>query len=159
MPNYVLDTLKRLQHEKQQPQISSHAHLPVIYGKTGQSQYTASPDTSQLLTSQETTKVQLVLGTFLYYTRAIDGIMLIAINDICTNKPNLQKHALEKIERLLNYVATYQHVKLKFHASDIILQVDSDTAYLILPKARSTACWYTYIPYEDVQKRTIQESN
>ena len=36
IPNYVIDYLKILQHEKQQPQNSPHAHLPIIYGKVGQ---------------------------------------------------------------------------------------------------------------------------
>ena len=49
----------------QQPQYSPHAHLPIIYGKAGQMQYTTSPDTSQLLTSKETKQVQSALGTFL----------------------------------------------------------------------------------------------
>ena len=43
-----------------------------------------SPNTSQLLTSKETTQVQSVLGTFLFYDRAIDGTMLTSINDIGT---------------------------------------------------------------------------
>ena len=41
MLNYAIDLLKRLQHTQQQPRYSPHAHLPIIYGKAGQRQYTA----------------------------------------------------------------------------------------------------------------------
>ena len=86
MPNYVIDALNRLHHNKQHPQSSPHAHLPIIYEKAGQKKYTTSPDTPQLLTLQEITQVQSVLGTLLYYTRAIGGTMLTAINDIRTQQ-------------------------------------------------------------------------
>ena len=92
MPNYVIDTLNRLQHNKQHPQYSPHVHLPIIYGKLGQRQYTTSPDTSQLLISQKTTQVKLGLETLLYYARAIDGTTLTAINDIATQQAEPTKH-------------------------------------------------------------------
>ena len=82
MPNYVINSLNRLQHNKQQPQYSQHAHLPIVYDEVGQRQYTTSPDTSQLLTSQDKTQVQSVLGAFLYYARSIDETTLTTINYI-----------------------------------------------------------------------------
>ena len=33
MPNYVIDNLNRLQHNKTQPQYSPHVHLPIIHDK------------------------------------------------------------------------------------------------------------------------------
>ena len=68
--------------------------------------------------------------------------MLTAINDICTQQAESTKNTQVKVERLLNYAATCPHVKLKFHASDMIIQVDSDDAYLVLPKARSRIAGY-----------------
>ena len=105
-------------------------------------QYRTSPEISQLLTFKETTQVQSVLGTFLYYARAIDGTILTAINDIGTQQAKPTKNTQVKIERFLNYAATYPHVKLRFHASDMILQVDSDATYLVLHKSRSRIADY-----------------
>ena len=38
----------------------------------------------------------------------------------------------EKIAILLDYLATYPHTTVRFHASDMILHIDSDTTYLII---------------------------
>jgi len=38
---------------------------------------------------------------------------------------------------LLDYVATYQNVKIRFHTCDMQLHVDSDAAYIVQPQARS----------------------
>ena len=134
----IIDALKRLQYNKKQPpRYSTHTHLPIIYGKVGQRQYITSPDTSQILTSQETTQVQSVLGTCLYDVKAIYGTMSTSINDIGTQQAKPTKNTQLKIKILLNYADTYPHVKLRCHASDIILQVESDAAYLVLQKSRS----------------------
>ena len=47
--------------------------------------------------------------------------MLTAINDIGTQQAQPIKSTQVKIESLLNYAATCSHVKLRFHASDMIL--------------------------------------
>ena len=44
---------------------------------------------------------------------------------------------MEKVQRLLDYANTYSNTALRFYASDMQSIVDSDAAYLILPKARS----------------------
>ena len=46
------------------------------------------------------------------------------------------------VRRLLDYVATYPHAQLRFYSSDMILNIDSDAAYLVLPKARSRVAGY-----------------
>ena len=38
---------------------------------------------------------------------------------------------------LLDYASTYPNAVIKYHASDIVLHVDSDTSYLVIPYARS----------------------
>jgi len=119
MPNCVIDALKILQHTQQQPQYSTF-----VYGKAGQRQYTTLSDTSQFLTSKKTIQVKSVLDTFLYYSRAIDGTILTAINDIGTQQAEPTKNTQQKNEKILNYAATYSHAKLRFHASGMILQVD-----------------------------------
>ena len=77
MPGYVKETLKRFQHvPKVYPQYSPHKHIPIIYGKKNTQQYATSPDESSLLNIIDTKCIQLDAGSFLYYTRDIDGTML-----------------------------------------------------------------------------------
>ena len=49
------------------------------------------------------------------------------------------------MEWLLDYAATYPNPKLRFYASDMILHVDSDAAYLVLPNAKSRYAGYFYL--------------
>jgi hypothetical protein len=37
---------------------------------------------------------------------------------------------------LLNYAVTYSTAIIRYHASDMVLHIDSDAAYLVLPNAR-----------------------
>ena len=48
-------------------QYSPHEHVPIQYGKKGTWQYATSPDSSPYLPKKETTHIQSVAGTFLYY--------------------------------------------------------------------------------------------
>ena len=45
----------------------------------------------------------------------------------------------------MDYAANYLNVFVRFHASDMILYIDTDAAYLVLPKARSRLAGYFYI--------------
>ena len=42
----------------------------------------------------------------------------------------------------MDYVATYPDTYIRFYASDMILNIDSDAAYLVAPKARSRVAGY-----------------
>ena len=46
---------------------------------------------------------------------------------------------------LLDYVATYQILKIRFHACDMHLKVNSDAAYLVQPQARSRYAGFFYL--------------
>ena len=42
----------------------------------------------------------------------------------------------------MDYVATYPNTYIRFYASDMVLNIDSDAAYLVAPKARSRVAGY-----------------
>lgn len=44
----------------------------------------------------------------------------------------------------MNYVHTYPNAIIRYHASDIQLHIDLDTAYLVLPKIRSRGAGHFY---------------
>ena len=78
MPDYIKDLLIRFKHQKPKtPQYSPHEHIPVQYGSKTR-QYTLLPDTSPLFDKAVIKYVQQVTGSLLYYTRALDGTMLLA---------------------------------------------------------------------------------
>ena len=86
--------------------------------------------------------MQQVVVSLLYYARAIDGTMLTALNTISSEQAKPTKQTEQKCQRLLDYAASYQNVFLRYHASNMILHVDSDAAYLVMPQARSRIAGY-----------------
>ena len=74
---------------------------------------------------------------FLYYFRAADPCMLPVINEISAQQDNPMQDTNEKVNLLMNYVPTYPDAKIRYHTSNMKFYVDSDTAYLVLPEARS----------------------
>ena len=45
----------------------------------------------------------------------------------------------------MDYMATYPNAVIRYNASDMCLHVDSDAAYLVLPKARSRGAGHFYL--------------
>ena len=45
----------------------------------------------------------------------------------------------------MNFLNTHDDAYLPFYASDMVLHVDSDNAYLVCPKARSRVAGYYYL--------------
>ena len=58
---------------------------------------------------------------------------------------------LNKLKRLLDYVATYPDATIRYRASKMVLQVDTDAAYLVLPKARSCCSGHYYLTNDDIK--------
>ena len=146
MPNYVRDCLVRFQHDlPPKLQHSPHQHTPIQYGSKGTRQYAKNEDTSALLDKKGIKFVQSVTGSLLYYARAIDGTMLPALNEIASQQAKPTVQTKFKCLRLLDYAATYQNAFVRFYASDMVLTVDTDAAYLVLPKARSRVAGYFYL--------------
>ena len=42
----------------------------------------------------------------------------------------------------MDYVHTYQNAYVRFYKSDMVLEVDADAAYLVMPKAKSRFAGY-----------------
>ena len=46
---------------------------------------------------------------------------------------------------LLDYLATHPDAKVRFYATDMHLYLESDAAYLVLPRGRSRCAVYYYL--------------
>ena len=84
------------------------------------------------------------MGSFLYYARAVDNTVITALNNIALMQAAPTQKTKEKVKMLLDYLYTYPDAKIQFYDSDMILNVDSDTAYLIADKAKSRVAGYYY---------------
>jgi hypothetical protein len=86
MPGYVEKALVRFNHKRPtKPQNQPHPHQPIDYGAKKQ---TSSPeDDSPKLDKKARKKfVQEVTGVFLFYARAVDSTMLVALSAIAAEQ-------------------------------------------------------------------------
>ena len=143
MPGYVAKLLQRFTRRGSQTQAKSPAIYVPWHPRSGP-QYT-EPDESPLLTAAEITEVQEIVGCFLWYGRVIDSTFLPAVNAIGSEMVKPTQRLLRECERLLAYAASYPDNILVYHASDMILEVQSDASYLSRSRARSVAGGLGYL--------------
>ena len=85
----------------------------------------------------------------MYYARAVDDTMLHALNDLASQQTNGTQTTIQAILNFLNYASTHPNTKKRYRASDMILTIDSDAAYLVAPQARSRAGGFHYLGNKD----------
>jgi len=96
-------------------------------------------DTTEPLTPAALTRLQEIIGTLLYYARAVDSSLLVALGTLASAQTKGTKATAKAATQLLNYCATHPDAKVRFHASGMTLSIHSDASYLSEDKARSRA--------------------
>ena len=144
MPGYVEKALARFQHTtSSRPQHSPNAWTEPVYGAAVQ--LTAPEDTSAPLNADGIKRLQEVVGTFLYYTRAIDATMIVALGCLAAAQTKGTEATAQAITQLLNYAATHSDAILRFQASDMYLHVHSDASYLSESEAHSRIAGFFFL--------------
>eukprot|EP00957_Ditylum_brightwellii_P172940 13166395-Ditylum_brightwellii.AAC.1 len=118
MPGFVPKSLKKFQHTTPvKPQYAPHKWNQSKYGQ--KVQYTPPTDTSDMLGKKDMRKIQAIVGTFLYYGRAIDGTILPTINEISTNQVKPTINTAKQSTMLMDYLVTYPNAVLCFFAGNM----------------------------------------
>jgi hypothetical protein len=156
MPGYVEAAfLHRFQHSvPTKPQHSPYqATLPQYGAKV---QYIDEPDTSLvLLPKSAITCIQQVIGTFLFYARAVDTTMLFALSTLVSDQASVTTKTKAAIQQFLDYCAMHPNATVRFVARDMILRVHSDASYLSERNARSRSGGHFYLGNEETGKPNI----
>ena len=143
MPSYIKNLLQQLNIEDTQTEHAPHRYNIPAYGQ--KIQLAPDEDTSPKLNQKEKQWVQQIVGSLLYYGRAVDPTILVALGSIAAQQNQPTKTTAESVTKLLNYVATYPNAIIRYKKSDMILHVHSDASYLSKPKARSRAGGHFYL--------------
>lgn len=144
MPKFVEKALRKLQHiQLNKPQHQPHKHISPIFGH--QEQFTTPPDESPYLTPTETRYIQSIVGSLLYYARAVDPTILHTINELELSQAQPRENTRVKTKQLLDYLYTHKFATLKYKSSDMCIHVDSNTAYLVEPRGNSRIAGYDYL--------------
>jgi Reverse transcriptase (RNA-dependent DNA polymerase) len=158
MPGYIARALERFQHpHPTRPQHSPHPWTKPVYGKSPQ--LTPEIIHSPPLGPADKKRVQEVLGTLLYYARAVDSTLLAAISSLASQQTKGTQATMRSITQLLNYCATHPDAVIRFIASDMVLHVASDASYLTEDGAKSRAAGYHFLSAHPDKQLHTQPTN
>jgi len=102
-------------------------------------------DISPKLSREDIKEIQRIVGSILYYARAVDITVLMALSSIASKQTRGTTNRMAKAKQLLDYLATHPDATIRFRASDMILSVHSDASYLTEMKAHSRACGHFFM--------------
>jgi len=138
MDGYIKNVLTKYGHTAPtKPQLSPHKHTPIQYG--AKVQHSAPPDTSAPLDDAGVKRIQGIVGALLWYGRAIDNKLLVALSAIGSQQASATEATSSAIDQLLDYVATYPNDGITYRASDMLLAGHADAGFLNESKSRSRA--------------------
>jgi len=145
MPGYIDKMLKRFRPHFRLPthrpaQTPGRYTIPV-YSKV---QY-ANVDNSPALDPEQRTELQAIIGTLLYYARAVDPTLLPISNELASQQASPTVRTLKAINRALSYAAGNPNKATIFHSCDMILHGHVDASYLSRSHARSVAGAYLFL--------------
>jgi hypothetical protein len=136
MPGYILKQLEKYKHDcLKHPQHCPYSPLPKQYGS--EAQRPLPPDTSPPLSKDNIKHVQRIIGSILYYPRAVELTVLMALSTIANEQLKGTQNSMLKTKQLMDYLATHPDGTVRFRASDMILNVHSDASYLSKANAHS----------------------
>ena len=144
MPDCVIKILQKLEHRvPNKPQHSPQRWVPKTYGQN--INLAPSEDTSDTLSPQDTRNIQHIVGSFLYYTRAVDNKIHTSVNDIGSAQSKPTKKTNEKSIMLMGCLYTHPNAKIRYYASAMQSYIVSDAAYLVAPKEKTRISGYFYL--------------
>lgn len=111
MDNYIPNMLKKFQHPTPKTLVCTpHQYTPPTYGS--KTQHASEEDLSTPLNPKQTKHTHAIIGSLLYYARAVDPTILVALNELSAQQATPTTNTLKKLNRLLDYVATFPHAIL-----------------------------------------------
>jgi hypothetical protein len=139
MPGYIKMKLQEYEHVVPvKLQTCPYSPEPKKFGM--EAQLPLPPDSSPKLNAKGIKRVQQIVGSILYYARAVDMTVLMALSAIAVEQTKATAKTMSRCIQLLDYLAGHSEAKVRFHASDMILNIHSNASYLSEAKARSRTC-------------------
>ena len=145
MGDYTKNSLQELEHLT--PKQHFYGPAPYIQPNYKQTVQYIQHDITPLLLLPLIKFIQCTTSNF--FSRAIDNTMLHALNNIATATVNGTEATLKATEYFLNYVASNPNASIRFCASNMILQVHSDAAYLVALNTCNCARDYHFLGTND----------
>ncbi len=127
MPGYIKKQLVKYKHIMRRIQHCPYSPEPKKYGADAQSPLPT--DKTRKLNEAKIKQVQKFVRSILYYARAVDMTVLMALSTIASEQTKGTEKTLEKAYQLLDYLVSHPNAKVQFCASDMAMNIHSDASY------------------------------
>ena len=151
MPGYVQHALNKFQYGITNTHKATDAPHPYKATTKHSLPMTHPTDNSAKLSPHAIKHLQQIMGTFLFYSRAVDPTMLTALSIIATKQTQGTNTTKEKAEHFLKYAASHPDATIKYYKSDMVLKIHSDASHLSERQGRSRAGGHFYLGNKDNQ--------
>ncbi len=144
MPGYIkmiLQEYKFIMPNKLQT--CPYSPEPKIFGTEAQAPL--PPDLTPKLDAKGIKCAQKIVGSILYYAQAVNMAVLMALSYIVVKQMKATEKTMEQCTQLLDYLLGHAGAKVRFPASDMILNIHSDVSYLLEAKTCSRACGHFFM--------------
>ena len=149
MPGYIHEAVEKFQHGTNHRIKSVDAPHPYKATKKHGLPMTQPHNDATKLTPQAIKHLQKIVGTFLFYSRAVDPTILTALSISTTEQTQGTNTTKQKTEHFSSYATTHPNAKIKSYKSDMILKIHSDMSYLSKRQGRSRARGHFYLGNQD----------
>ena len=145
MAGYVQQEVEKFQHGIKSPIKAIDTPQPYKAMKKQGLPVTQPTNDAAKLSPQAIKHLQQTVGTFLFYSRAIDPTILTALSIIVMEQTQGTQTTKENAEHFLTYAAMHPNATIKFYKSNMILKIHSDASYLSERQGRSRAGGHFYL--------------
>ena len=142
-PGYIAKLLAQIRPLGVKAAASPAIYTPPNFGS--RAPQLSHVDNSAPASAAEIKDLQIIVGSLLYYARAVDATMLPAVCALASRQSNPTAATMLAAERLLGYASSHQNNTLVLRASSMLLRIHSDGSYLSRPKSGSVAGGFHFL--------------
>ena len=94
--------------------------------------------------------MQKIVGSILYYARAVDMTVLMALSTIASKQTKGTEQMMEKALQVLDYLTTHPNATIRFRATAMVMNIHLDAS------SRSRACGHFFLGWLPVDGEPIR---
>ena len=83
----------------------------------------------------------------LWYVRSLNPTMRVALKDLASSQMQVTKDTTKNLYKFLNFCSTHPDAFIRYHASVMVLYINSNTLYITAPESCSPVGGYYFLGY------------
>jgi hypothetical protein len=128
MPGYICNISTKYKHPiPTKLQLSPQKHCEIVYGQT--TQLTHDEPYSPPFSTEGVKIIKGIIGTLLYYVRAVNNKLLATISTLSSQQATTTKATAKAINQLPDYLATYPDDGTTYRTTNMILCAHADAGF------------------------------